>query len=127
MKDFYMNGIRWTVVYVPATSAELVDRLDTVTVATTDPRTNTVYICEDLRGDFLIRVLLHELGHCALVSFGLLDVIHAAVYPDKWIEAEEWVCNFLADHGRMIFDTASQVLGYDAIKIVPRGLERIIA
>lgn len=46
-----------------------------------------------------IRVLIHEICHCVLYSYGLLYDIHKAVKKDYWILAEEWICNFLCDYG----------------------------
>lgn len=105
----------------------LVDRTSTRTVATTDPGTGCVYISNDIHGEFLLRVLLHELGHCAMVSFDLLYDIHKMVKPRYWVRAEEWVCNFIADYGLTIFNIAFSVLGYEAFQIVPKELERFIA
>lgn len=49
--------------------------------------------------DYDIRVLIHEICHCVLYSYGLLYDIHKAVKKDYWILAEEWICNFLYDYG----------------------------
>ena len=126
MKSFILNGYLWRIEFVPAMSDMLVDRTGHLTVATTDPNTHTVYLSRDLHGDFLNRVLVHELGHCTMVSFGLLDDIHRMVKPEYWIEAEEWVCNFIADYGFRIFSIAYDVLGDDAWLYVPYGLERLV-
>lgn len=122
-----MNGYSWRVCYADADDPMLVDRTGRVTVATTDPGTLTVYILRDLDGEFLTRVLIHELGHCAMFSFGLLDDIHRMVHPRYWLEVEEWVCNFIADYGMTIFDTAYAILGDRAIAVVPYEVERLIA
>jgi hypothetical protein len=127
MDGFTMNGYSWRVCYVDADDPMLVDRTGRVTVATTDPGTLTVYILRDLDGAFLTRVLIHELGHCAMFSFGLLDDIHRMVHPRYWLEAEEWVCNFIADYGMTIFDTAYAILGDRAIAVVPYEVERLVA
>ena len=127
MDGFTMNGYSWRVCYVDADDPMLVDRTGRVTVATTDPGTLTVYILRDLDGEFLTRVLIHELGHCAMFSFGLLDDIHRMVHPRYWLEAEEWVCNFIADYGMTIFDTAYAILGDRAIAVVPYEVERLVA
>lgn len=124
---FTMGGTYWRVVSVPPDSKELIDRTGTKTVATTDPNTHTVCIADNLEGDFLLRVLIHELGHCAMVSYDLIADIRRMVVPDYWIEAEEWVCNILADYGMKVFLTAFRVLGYDAWRVVPHELERIAA
>lgn len=56
-----------------------------------------------------------------------MDDIHRMCHPSYWIEAEEWVCNFLADYGTMVFDAAYSVLGDDAVSVVPREYERMVA
>lgn len=105
-----MNDILWRVIFVDPFSPMLVDRTNRLTVATTDPRIQVVCISWNLRGSFLTRVLVHELGHCAMISFGLLKAIHKMVKPEYWIDAEEWVCNFIADYGYGIFQIADYIL-----------------
>lgn len=122
-----MNGYLWRVLWVTPTSEFLVDRTGDLTVATTDSKTRCVYLSNNLSGEFLTTVLLHELGHVVMISYDMLDDIHKAVYPEKWVEAEEWVCNFIAHYGRVIFNTAYKLLGDDAWKVVPRELERFVA
>ena len=85
---------------------ELIDRTGSLRVATTDPRTHTIYLSRSLQGDFLKTVFLHELGHAIMISYGLLEELHRMVIPKYWIECEEWICNFLADYGPIIFQLA---------------------
>lgn len=113
--------------FVDPSSDWLVDRTGNLTVATTDPHTRYIYLSTDLSGDFLNRVLIHELGHCVMISYDLLDDIHRMVYPEYWIEAEEWVCNFIADYGLKIFSEAYRILGDDAWLVVPYELEKMVA
>lgn len=127
MNQFTMNGYLWQIVFVDPYDPMLVDRTDVLTVATTDPTTLTVYISNELSGEFLTHVLIHELGHCAIFSFDLLYDIHRMVKPKYWVEAEEWVCNFIADYGAKIFSIAYSVLGDDAWIFIPYELERLIA
>lgn len=124
---FTMNGYFWKVRFVTNNDPMLVDRTNNLRVATTDPSTQTVYLSERLRGDYLLTVFLHELGHCALYSFDLLDDIHRMVRPEYWIEMEEFICNFLADYGMRIFKIAYRVLGYDAWKLIPSEFERYLS
>ena len=56
-------------------------------------------INEAIGRDYDIRVLIHEICHCVLYSYGLLYDIHKAVKKDYRILAEEWICNFLYDYG----------------------------
>lgn len=122
-----MNGYSWRVRFVNRDDPMLVDRTGQLTVGTTDPSTLRVYISRDLGGSMLTRVLIHELGHCAIFSFGLLDDIHRMVHPRYWVEAEEWVCNFIADYGMKIFSVAYDILGDRAIDVVPYEVERLVA
>lgn len=66
----------------------------------------------------LRRVLIHELGHVTLVSYGLLPELHRMVKSAYWVDAEEWACNWIADYGNMIFRKGSQILGYDILSDV---------
>lgn len=122
-----MNGDFWKVRFVPSNDPMLVDRTNILRVATTDPSTQTVYLSRRLHGDYLLTVFLHELGHCALYSFDLLDEIHRMVRPEYWIEMEEFICNFLADYGMRIFKISYRTLGYDAWKLIPSEFERYLA
>ncbi len=127
MHRFAMNGYSWIVKRVSPTDPMLVDRTGEYTLATTDFSRLTVYISDDIRDPLFTHVLIHELGHCALFSYGLIDDIHKVVRPQYWIDAEEWICNFIADYGLQIFETAYDIAGEDAWLIVPRELDRLIA
>lgn len=118
MHRFTMNGDLWRVRFVHPDSSLLIDRTGRRTVATTDPVSMCVNLSSELEGAFLRRVLLHELGHCALISFGLLDDIRSFLPPDKWVAAEEWVCNIVADYGDEIYRAAYNVLGEAAWRVV---------
>lgn len=124
---FTMNGYLWKIRFVEPNDERLVDRTHRRTVATTDPDSLTVCLSTDLRGDFLMTVFIHELGHCALYSFDLLRKIQRMVYPEYWIEMEEFICNFLADFGLQIYRTAYRSMGYNAWKLIPQAFEKRIA
>lgn len=121
-----MNGELWKIILVPADSDVLIDRTGKLTVATTDPELRTVYLSKDLRGKFLTKVLIHELGHCAMVSYYLLDDIHRMVKPEYWIEAEELICNIIAEYGMNIFSIAFSKLGFNAWKCIPTEFEKVL-
>lgn len=127
MSSFAMNGYLWYVEFVDSYDDVLIDRTGTLRVATTDPNTHRVYLSDDLYGDFLIRVLVHELGHCTMISYNLLDDIHRMVQPEYWLEAEEWICNFIADYGLQLFRIAYTSLGPDAWRYIPYELENLLA
>lgn len=127
MNGFVMNGIEWRIYMVPSDSLYLVDRTGTLTVATTDPDTLCVYLSDMLHGNFKKRVIAHEMGHACCFSYGLLEEIHRCCYPSKRIQMEEFICNFVADYGEMIFDITYRVLGDGALEYVPYRLERLVA
>lgn len=111
---------------VPYSSSYLIDRTGSKVVATTDPRTRTIYLLDTLDGSFLNTVLIHELGHAVMFSYGLLNDIHRVVRREDWIDAEEWICNFIADYGLRIFSIVSSVLGENALVYIPYELERLV-
>lgn len=124
IKQFRLCGDIWNVKFVGPHDPILIDRQNILTIGVTDPATMTIYLSDRLRGELLNRVFIHELGHATLFSSGLIADIHRMVKKNYWIEAEEWVCNFIADYGREIFGAAYAVLGDQAIYIVPKQIEK---
>lgn len=124
---FTLNGDVWNVRYARWDSEALVDRTGQLRLATTDPETFTIRISDRLSGSLLARVLIHELGHAIMVSYNLIPELHKMVKPEYWMEAEEWVCNFLADYGMTVFSRASKVLGKGALACVPDAMSRLVA
>lgn len=122
-----MNGYLWRVLFVNPTDLMLVDRTGTRCVATTDPISQTIYLSNELYGSFLTRVLIHELGHCAMCSYNLLPYIHKLVRPAYWIQAEEWLCNFITDYGLTILRTAEELTGQDALNYLVDGIDALMA
>lgn len=116
MDGFFVNGYLWRIKRVPYASPMLIEKTGT----------RTVYLLDTLEGSFFTTVLLHELGHVVMFSYGLLDDVHRAVSRHLWIDAEEWVCNFIADYGLQIFQIASTVLGEEAWSFIPYELERLV-
>lgn len=110
MNSFYINGYSWRIKFVRPSNPMLVDRTGEYKLATTDPYTYTVYVSDNLSDDLLNKVLAHELGHCVIFSYNLLSDIQRLVHPRYWIEAEEWICNFIADYGGEVFDILDQIL-----------------
>lgn len=125
--EFYMNGLHWNVRWTKSTDPILLDRTGSLTVAVTDPDTMTIYLSNQLSESFLNRVLIHELGHCVMYSYGLVNEIHRMCKKRYWIEMEEFCANLLADYGNQVFGLAYAILGNKAIHIVPCEMERLVA
>lgn len=122
---FFLGGDIWCIKLVHGNDPVLIDRTGTLTLGVTDPATRCVYISRDLDVSTMTRVLIHEIGHCAIVSFNLLPDIHRLAKRRYWIEAEEWVCNFIADYGLAIFEAAYSTLGLSAWTAIPSRIEEI--
>lgn len=122
-----MNGIFWRIKFVDSMSPFLIDRTGDIKLATTDPKTHRVYLSDELHGNMANKVLAHELGHCVIFSYGLLDYIHEIVHPEYWFEAEEWICNFVADYGWKIFSISHHVLGDEAWSFIPYDINKDVA
>ena len=125
--DFYMNGLHWNVRWTNPTDPILVDRTNTLTCAVTDPDTMTIYLSNELSGSFLTTVVLHELSHVMMYSYGYLDEIHRYCKKRHWIDMEELIANLIAQQAKEIFERAYDIVGDEAIHIVPYELERRVA
>lgn len=124
---FVLNNYIWKVREVPANSPYLVDRQGVLTVATTDPGELCIFVSDKLQGDFKKRVIAHEMGHAFCFSFGLLQEIWDCCYPDRRIQMEEFICNFVADYGERIFEITYKIMGDEALVRLPQYLERLVA
>lgn len=127
INGFYMNGDWWSVRWTDPTDPILIDRTNVLTCAVTDPETMTIYLSNKLRGEFLTRVVLHELSHAMMYSYHYLGEIHRYCKKRYWIEMEELIANLIADRAYEIFQRAYDVVGDEAIRFVPYGLERSVA
>lgn len=125
--EFYMNGLRWRVRFTYPTDPVLVDRTGSLTVAVTDPDTMTIYLSNGLRGSFLTTVVLHELSHAMMISYGYLEQIHRYCKKRHWVDMEELIANLIAQQAKEIFERAYDIVGDEAIRFVPYALERVAA
>lgn len=127
LKQFYMNGDLWRVRFVSPNDNVLIDRTGQRTLAVSDYSTMTISIANNLQGELLNRVFIHELGHCVMFSYGLLQELHRMIKKRYWVDAEEFVCNILADYGHFVIGTARYILGNKFTYVSPVGMERMTA
>lgn len=111
MRPFVVNGQVWGVARVPAGDPRLIDRTDTQRLATTDPRTRTVYVSEDVVPPLLDRVMLHEVAHAVTISWGLLAGLRQRLPRRFWVDAEEWAAQLVENHAIEAVRAASESLG----------------
>lgn len=98
MNIFYINNDRWSVELVSPDDSVLIDRTGIKRLATTDPVLKRIFISYNIRGTLLKRVLFHEIGHCMLISYGIINDICKRFPEERWLEVEECLCNYIADH-----------------------------
>ena len=127
INGFYMNGDWWSVRWTDPTDPILVDRTNVLTCAVTDPDTMTIYLSNKLRGEFLTRVVLHELSHAMMISYGYLEQIHRYCKKRHWVDMEELIANLIANQAKEIFQRAYDIVGDEAIRFVPYMLEQFVA
>ena len=97
--EFLINGILWEIEYVHPTSEKLLRSDRSRTVGVTDLSKGMIYINSMLRGEFLRKVITHEVCHASMFSYG--------IFVD--IETEELICDFIASNGREIFEIADEL------------------
>lgn len=125
--SFFMNRILWRIRFVNPNSDILIDRTLLKTVAVTDPETMTIYLSNKLCGGFLTRVVLHELSHAMMISYGYLEQIHRYCKKRYWVDMEELIANLIAQQAKEIFQRAYDIVGDEAIRFVPYMLEQFVA
>lgn len=72
----------------------------TITLGVTDILLRTVFVYDRLSKDMRSKVLIHELAHVWMFSYG----IHLS------IREEEFVCSFVDTYGRDIIESADAIL-----------------
>ena len=125
--EFYMNGLHWNIRWTNSADPILIDRTGSLTVAVTDSDTMTIYLSNELRGSFLTTVVLHELSHAMMISYGYLEQIHRYCKKRHWVDMEELIANLIAQQAKEIFQRAYDIVGDEAIRFVPYELERLVA
>lgn len=101
---FSLNGIVWYVVFVPYDDPILYDyRNNVMSVATTDYFDKCIYLSDNLYGNFLLKVLKHELYHCYEFSM---------IAHDLPIFEEENVASFISNYGEELINLAYDIYDY---------------
>lgn len=89
---FNVHGNIWKIQFVNPTSKELLRSDGSRTLGVSDNFTKSVSIADNLSDEMTERVLCHELTHCICFEYNISIPL----------ETEEWLCNFMADHGKEI-------------------------
>ena len=96
---YKINGITWYMIRVRSDSPMLMRSDGSITVGMCDRETQTIYISDALNGRFLRKVLLHEICHSAMFSYGI----------DMSVDQEELFCDLLSTYGDEIIAITDSV------------------
>lgn len=91
---FIINGEHWRVVLCSVHHPMLIRSDGSLSVGACDDASKTIYLNGNLRGDFLKKVLCHELTHAAMFSYNV----------ELTIEQEELLAELIATYGEEIID-----------------------
>jgi len=90
---YIMNGILWTVRFVNSSSPLLMRSNNTMTIGMCDINRHEICLSDKLHGAMLRKVLIHEVTHSAMASYGI----------EMSIEQEEIFCSLVSTYGDEIF------------------------
>lgn len=96
---YKINGITWYMIRVRSDSPMLMRSDGSITVGMCDREAQTIYISDALHGRFLRKVILHEICHSAMFSYGI----------DMSVDQEELFCDLLATYGDEIIAITDSV------------------
>lgn len=96
---YRMNGCSWSIHLVQNDSPMLRRSDGSYTVGVCDRSTRAVYISNMVHGAFLRKVLIHEVCHSAIFSYGI----------DLSIDQEELFCDLVATYGDEIFSVVDDL------------------
>lgn len=94
-----INGIVWDIVLVEPNSRHLYTSYGTITLGCCDNLRHIIYINKRLNIDMFYRVLIHEISHACLESYGV----------EINEEQEEEFCQLMERYGNTILDNADSV------------------
>ena len=97
---FRVRDNLWRMEFCRPNSPNLLRSNGTRTVGVSDNSVKTVWIADDLSDYMRERVTCHEITHCICFEYNI----------SLPIDLEEWLCNFMADHGREIIDLVDSLL-----------------
>ena len=91
---FTINGEHWQIVMCSAHHPMLTRSDGSLSVGACDDASKTIYLNGNLRGDFLKKVLCHELTHAAMFSYNV----------ELSLEQEELLAELIATYGEEIIE-----------------------
>lgn len=100
--NFIVNNHIWHLQFVKGGSENLRRSDGSYTFGVTDNSVKTVFLMRNMSDYMTERVICHELTHCICFEYGISIPL----------ETEEWLCNFMADHGKEIIYLLDDLLSF---------------
>lgn len=95
-----INGVPWKIRFVHSNSHNLMRNDGSITLGVTDNNDGYIYLSKALKGSLLEHVLIHEITHACIFSYGIYITL----------EEEERLCEFVAIHGKEILSYSDYIL-----------------
>lgn len=95
-----INNINWNIVRVNPLNENLFNNDGTLTIGMTDTYLKTIFINNKLKGQLLRKVLIHELVHAWIFSYGFILTR----------QQEEFMCDFIASNSDDILNKADEII-----------------
>lgn len=105
---FDVNGETWGIAFVDPRNSVLMRSDGSFSIAVTDDTTKTISISKGISGDFLRKVISHEICHVYSFAYDLFIPI----------DIEEQIADFIATYGRDVLQTADEIF---------KRLDRLVA
>jgi hypothetical protein len=99
---FIINGEQWQVLFVPENYVALLKPNGDFSVGACDDYTKTIYLSNLLSGDYLKKVLAHEITHAAMFSYNV----------SLSLAQEELLADLMATFGEEIIDITNIIFDY---------------
>ena len=96
---FKINGEIWYIKFVDPDDYMLMRSDGSISIGACDDPTKTIYINKYLRGDFLKKVLCHEITHSAMFSYNV----------EMSVQQEEILADLIATYGKEIISTTDRI------------------
>lgn len=96
---FSINGEEWQIIAVPFNYYKLYRSDGSLSVAACDDIDKTIYVNNSLEGDFLKKVLCHEITHAAMFSYNV----------NLTVDQEELIADIIATYGNQIIYITNKV------------------
>ena len=96
---FEINRLFWKIEFKSPKDEVFIRSDGSYTIGCTDYKDKIIYLSNDLYGKLLHKVLIHEISHAFVMSYG--------IYMD--IYSEEVLCDFLATYAKDILHLSNEI------------------